>query len=65
MEFEPQSLGFEATKHMCNRMRKENCRKRLYSMGIRYSCQRVKNESVFYFNKTFCKQSSIRKVLLK
>jgi len=24
-----QSLGFEAAEHLCNRMRKENCRKRL------------------------------------
>jgi len=21
----PQSLGFEATEHLCNKMRKENC----------------------------------------
>ena len=28
--FEPQSLGFEATEHLRNRMRKENCRKPHY-----------------------------------
>jgi len=27
--FEPPSLGFEATEHLRNWMRKENCRKRL------------------------------------
>ena len=28
MGFEPQSLGFEATDHLRNRMPKENCGKR-------------------------------------
>ena len=27
--FEPAITGFEAAEHLCNRMRKENCQKRL------------------------------------
>ena len=63
LDSNPQTLGFEATEHMRNRMRKENCRKRIYvcqpyDISISITCiysTRVKyicgpEKEIFYLN---------------
>ena len=49
--FKPATPGFEATEHLRNSMRKENCRKRLYVFMLFQSTEMIKITTAYHWYK--------------